>query len=44
MRVYHSYHSQVEKGIKKTQAVYNVSDIFAISDRMVYRILEKLKK
>jgi hypothetical protein len=44
MRVYHSYHSQVEKGIKKTQAVYNVSDVFAISDRMVYRILEKLKK
>jgi hypothetical protein len=44
MRVYHSYHTQVEGGTQKTQAVYNVADIFGIQERMVYRILQILKK
>jgi hypothetical protein len=42
-KIYHAYHSQMEKGEKSTQAVSDVADVFGISDRMVYRILQRFK-
>lgn len=43
-KVYHACNTQVDSGVKKSQAVTNVADTFGISDRMVYRILERFKK
>jgi hypothetical protein len=43
-KVYHACDSQVNSGIKKSHAVINVAYTFGISDRMVYRILERFKK
>ena len=32
---------QLENGVKKTQAITDVSDVFNVSERMVYRILKR---
>lgn len=42
-KIYHAYHLQIEKGVKSTQAVTDVSDVFGVSERMVYNVLNKLK-
>lgn len=42
-RIYHSYKKQIEDGVKPFQAVNDISDIFGISNRSVYRILKILK-
>jgi hypothetical protein len=42
-KVYHAYEFQLLNGVKKTQAITDIGDVFGISERMVYRIINKLK-
>ena len=42
-KVYHAYQFQLLNGVKKTQAITDIGDVFGISERMVYRIINKFK-
>lgn len=42
-KIYHAYMAQIEKGVKSQQAVTDVSDVFSVSERTVYKVIEKLK-
>lgn len=42
-KIYHSYQLEILKGHVKTQAVENVSIVFGVDTRTVYRILKRMK-
>lgn len=42
-KIWHAYQLQIKNGSPKFKAVKEVSDIFDISERQIYRILKKLK-
>jgi len=42
-KIYKAVEFQLENGVKKTQSITDVSDVFNVSERMVYRVLEKFK-
>lgn len=41
-KIYHAYYFQRNNGVKKTQAITDVADVFGVSDRMVYNVLKRL--
>lgn len=43
-KIYKSYIFQLDNGVKKTQAITDVSDVFGVSESTVYRIIERLAK
>ena len=43
-KIYKSFTFQLENGVKKSQAITDVADVFGVSDRVVYRVIEKLAK
>jgi transposase len=34
----------MQKGVKKTQAITDVSDVFGVSERIVYRIIKRFEQ
>lgn len=42
-KIYHCYESEIMKGHVKTQAVENVSIVFGVDTRTVYRVLKRMK-
>jgi transposase len=34
----------MEKGVKKTQSITDVSDVFGVSERIVYRIIKRFEQ
>lgn len=42
-KIYHGYESEILKGHVKTQAVENVSIVFGVDTRTVYRVLKRMK-
>ena len=42
-KIYHAYEFQILNGVAKTQAITDVSDVFGMSERMIYRVINKLK-
>lgn len=43
-KIWHCYHNEIDKGVQRMQAIQNVSDVFAVENRTVYRVLKRLKK
>jgi hypothetical protein len=43
-KIYHAYHLRLTQIESRTQAVTDVSEVFKVSDRMIYRIVERLRK
>ena len=43
-KIWHCYHSEIDKGHVKTQAVENVSEVFGVDTRTVYRVLKRMRK
>jgi len=43
-KIYKSFKFQMEKGVKKTQAITDVSDVFGVSERIVYRIIKRFEQ
>lgn len=43
-KIYKSFTFQLDNGVKKTQAITDVSDVFGVSESTVYRIIERLAK
>ena len=43
-KIYKSFHFQLDNGVKKSQAITDVSDVFGVSERVVYRVIERLAK
>ena len=42
-KIYKAYVFQIEKGVKKTQAITDISDVFGVSERIVYRVIAKFE-
>lgn len=42
-KIYHSYENEILKGHNKTQAVENVSIVFCVDTRTVYRVIKRMK-
>lgn len=43
-KIYHAYNLRLSQGVNSLQAVSDTADVFRISDRSVYRTIERLKK
>lgn len=43
-KIYKAFIFQIENGVKKSQAITDVSDVFGVSERVVYRVIERLAK
>ena len=43
-KIYKAFTFQLDNGVKKTQAITDVADVFGVSERVVYRVIEKLAK
>jgi hypothetical protein len=43
-KIYKAYQFQMQKGVKKTQAITDVSDVFGVSERIVYRIIKRFEQ
>lgn len=43
-KIYHAYNLQINKGVKKTQAITDIGDVFDVSEKTVYLVLKKFKK
>lgn len=43
-KIYKSFTFQIDNGVKKSQAITDVSDVFGVSESTVYRIIERLAK
>lgn len=43
-KVYYCYENEIEKGIGKLQAIENVSEVFKVEQRTIYRILKRMRK
>lgn len=42
-KIYHGYESEILKGHVKTQAVENVSIVFGVDTRTVYRVIKRMR-
>lgn len=42
-KIYHCYESEILKGHVKTQAVENVSIVFSVDTRTVYRVIKRMR-
>ena len=42
-KIYKSYTFQMENGVKKTQSITDIADIFNVSERIVYRVIAKFE-
>lgn len=42
-KIYKSYVFQMNNGVKKTQAITDISDVFNVSERIVYRVISKFE-
>ena len=42
-KIYHGYESEILKGNVKTQAVENVSIVFGVDTRTVYRVIKRMR-
>jgi hypothetical protein len=42
-KIYKSYIFQISNGIKKTQAITDIADVFNVSERIVYRVIAKFE-
>lgn len=42
-KIYKSYTFQMENGVRKTQAITDISDVFNVSERIVYRVIAKFE-
>ena len=42
-KIYHCYESEMLKGHVKTQAVENVSIVFGVDTRTVYRVIKRMR-
>lgn len=42
-KIYKSYTFQMENGVKKTQAITDIADVFNVSERIVYRVIAKFE-
>lgn len=43
-KIYHAYNLRLSQGVPSLQAISDTADVFRISDRSVYRTIERLKK
>ena len=43
-KIYKAYKFQMENGVKKTQSITDVSDVFGVSERIVYRIIKRFEQ
>jgi len=43
-KIYKAFIFQTENGVKKSQAITDVADVFGVSERVVYRVIERLAK
>lgn len=42
-KIFHAYNLQIDNGVSKMQSVVDVSTVFCVSERMVYRVLKRFK-
>ena len=42
-KIYHAYNLQILKGVKKTQAITDIGDVFGVSEKTVYLVLRRFK-
>jgi hypothetical protein len=42
-KIYKSYTFQMENGVRKTQAITDIADVFNVSERIVYRVIAKFE-
>lgn len=42
-KIYKSFVFQMESGVKKTQAITDIADVFGVSERIVYRVIAKFE-
>lgn len=42
-KIYHAYNLQINKGVKKTQAITDIGDVFGVSEKTVYLVLKRFK-
>lgn len=42
-KIYKAYTFQMGNGVKKTQAITDISDVFGVSERIVYRVIAKFE-
>ena len=42
-KIYKSYTFQMSNGVRKTQAITDIADVFNVSERIVYRVISKFE-
>ncbi len=42
-KIYKAYIFQMENGVKKTQSITDIADVFGVSERIVYRVIAKFE-